>query len=196
MTSRTPDQVRAALARAEAICEAIVQETAFQPTVSASCAYCGYRQHCAAYADVLAGKAVPGRADAANVDDLSDEREQLVTVERLVEKRRKEIDRVLMKHLKQQPEIVTKHVRYSTFNTKSYEYPVEETLDELAQLTGWTREQVAARIVAVDNGALKDVIAEIGRTKGAAHAALVEANLQAIATISQSPRLWAKRLDR
>jgi putative RecB family exonuclease len=195
-TSRTPDQVRAAVSLAEATCDAILRETEFAPTLSSSCGYCGYRQHCSAYADAVAGNGIPGAADVNDVEGLAAEREKLVTIAGLIEKRRKKIDGIIMKRLKDQRSILTPTIEYTTYNTKSYEYPVADTLDELAQAAGWTREQIAERIIKVDNGALKDLVQEVGIEKGAAHAALVEANLQALADVTQTPRLWAKRLSR
>jgi putative RecB family exonuclease len=191
-----PHRIRGAVALAEATADQILREKDFAPTLGSHCGYCGYRQQCSAYAEALAGDRIPDHASADDVDQLTRERESLVTIGSIVEKRKKQIDRLLMQRLKVQRSILTPSIEYTTYNSKSFEYPVDETVAELATATGWTREQVMARITTVDGGALKDVLQELGQTKGTAQASLIEANLHAIAKVTQTPRLWAKRLPR
>jgi putative RecB family exonuclease len=191
-----PHRIRGAVALAEATADQILREKDFAPTVGSHCAYCSYRQQCSAYAEALAGDTIPDQASADDVEKLTRERESLVSVGSIVEKRKKQIDRLLMQRLKTQRSILTPSIEYTTYNSKSLEYPVDETVAELAKVTGWTREQVMARITTVDSGALKDVLQEIGQSKGTAQASLVEANLHALAKVTQTPRLWAKRLPR
>jgi putative RecB family exonuclease len=195
-TTRTVEEERAALALVEGTCEAIIDETEFAPRLSARCTYCGYRAQCPAYAEVLAGTVTPQRIDTADVTEVSREREQLVAIERIVEKRRKELDGILMTHLEHAPEILTPDVRYRLYNSESFDYPFDATVDELALQTGSPRDAIAARIGTVDKKALSKVMKQIGRSHGAAHADMVEANLQAQAKVSISPRLWATPLSR
>jgi hypothetical protein len=107
-------------------------------------------------------------------------------------RRQKELDDLLKARLAECDELVLAGVRYTTFKITSPSYPLEPTVAVLSRASGMEEEVVRGRIAAVDNTKLKRLLTKVAKERGRARAALVEAELGALAKERHTQRLWAK----
>jgi len=106
--------------------------------------------------------------------------------------RKRELEDVLKAHLEDHDELVLAGVRYRMFNTTKLEYPFEPTLRVLAGSTGLSKDELVARLAAIDKKALDRLVKEVAQDR--ARARLLKAELENVASKSHSPRLWAKEV--
>jgi len=193
-TSRTPEQLEAALAYVETLGRQTEVATEFPPRLNPNCAYCDHRQQCPAYAEALRGRRDVVCADQADLESVAREREEVARLAKLLYARKDELDDVLKAHLKEQDELLLGGVRYRMFNTTSVDYPLGPTVQVLATASGLTPDEVQGRIGAVDKKALDALVKEVGKRLDRSRLALLKAELEARADKTHSPRFWAKEI--
>jgi RecB family exonuclease len=191
-TSRTDDQLRAALAYAETLGHRTETATEFPAQLSTNCCYCDHRKRCPAYAEALKND-VEFKANADDLEEVAREREDLARRVKLLSHRKDELDRVLKTHLRDREELELAGFRYRMFNVTSLEYPPAETLALLARASGRSREDLLEQVVSIDKKALDGVLKGLSTALSKSDLALLKAELDARADKHQSPRLWAKK---
>ena len=76
-TTRTEEQLAAALTYAETLGRMTETETEFPARVSGNCVYCDHRAHCSAYAEALSGRRATLGADPSDLEAVAREREEV-----------------------------------------------------------------------------------------------------------------------
>jgi putative RecB family exonuclease len=190
-TSRTPEQREAALAYVEMLGEQISTATEYPARLGPHCGYCDYRHRCEDYQEVVAGKRTVTAADVGDLQSVAREREQLVAISSLVDKRKSQLDRVLKKHLKDEPELVAGSTRLRLYQTTTLDHDLAKSASTIERATGIPAGRVAARIGTVDKAALGKLLDEQTAVLGRPRAELLRHELEALATVHKGQRLWA-----
>ncbi len=192
-TERTPEQLESALHYVETMGQATEEASEFPARLNSNCIYCDHRSHCPAYADALKGKREDICEDTADLEAVAREREEVAKLAKVLYTRKSELERVIKTHLEDQDELVLGGVRYRMFNTTKVEHPFEPTMRVLAGATGLSRDELVDRLATIDKKALERLIKETITDR--ARARLVKTELEATASKSHSPRLWAKEVQ-
>ena len=193
-TERTPEQLEAALAYVETMGGMTEEATEFPARLNTNCVWCDHKQHCPAYADALQGKRQVICEDLGDLETVAQEREEVARLAKVLYARKGELEDVLKAHLQDQDELVLGGVKYRMFNTARVDHPFEPTLDVLQGATGLSRDELVARLAAIDKKALDKLLKELGKSTDRARVRLVKTELEAVADKSYFPRLWAKEV--
>ena len=193
-TSRTPEQIQAALAYVETLGRQTETATEFPPRLNSNCSYCDHRRKCPAYAEALKGKREFLCENLADLEAVAKEREEVARLAKILYARKEELERILKTHLKEKDELVLGGVRYRMFHAEKLDYPLEATLDALARATGKSTAELLTAIAAIDNKALDDFLKKLTKETDKNRVALLKAELEAGATKTQIPRFWAKEV--
>lgn len=194
-TERTAEQIDAAVAYVETLGGMTEAATQFPPRLNPNCIYCDHRQHCPAYADALKGKRDVVCESTDDLEAVAREREEVARLAKVLYARKKELEDVLKAHLEDHDEVVLAGVRYRMFATTQLDYPFEPTLRVLTEATGRSRDEIAARLAAIDKKALDALLKELGKTTDRAQIRLLKAELETHADKRFSPRFWAKEVS-
>ena len=189
-TERTEEQLQATRAYVESMGDKIENATEFPARLNANCSYCDHKQHCPAYADALKGKRKEICADSEDIEAVAKEREEVANLAKILYSRKSELDNIIKTHLKHHDELQVNGVRYKMLNTARIEYPYEQTLLALNDITGLSRDELVSQVAAIDKKAVDQLVKDVSKDRS--HARLVKAELENVATKSYSPRLWAK----
>ena len=193
-TERTAEQIDAAVAYVETLGGMTEAATQFPPRLNPNCIYCDHRQHCPAYADALKGKRDVICESTDDLEAVAREREEVARLAKVLYARKKELEDVLKAHLEDRDEVVLAGVRYRMFAMTQLDYPFEPTLRVLTEATGRSRDEIAARLAAIDKKALDALLKELGKTTDRAQIRLLKAELETHADKRFSPRFWAKEV--
>ena len=193
-TDRTPEQLEAALAYVETLGKQTEAATQYPPRLNTNCSYCDHRSNCPAYADALKGKREFLCEDLADLEAVAREREEVARLAKALYARKDELEGILKTHLKDKDELVLGGVRYRMFATTSIDYPIEPTLTLLGDATGLSREELLAKLGAVDKKALDALLKSLGKKLDKPRVSLLKAELEAHADKTHSPRFWAKEV--
>jgi len=191
-TSRTAEQIQAALAYVETLGSQTETATAFPARLNTNCPYCDHRQGCPAYASALQGKRDFVCPDVADLEAVAREREEVARLAKVLYARKEELEAVLKAHLKEQDELLLGGVRYRMFNATRLDYPLEPTIELLARATGQSKEQLMAAVATIDNKSLEDFLKTLARQIDKNRVALLKAEVEAGARKTAIPRFWAK----
>lgn len=189
-TSRTADQLEAALRYIATLGEQTESAKEFPARLNPNCIYCDHRHDCPAYADALAGKRASVAKDMNDLASVAKEREEVARLSKILDARKRELETTLKAHLADNQELSVGGVRYSMLNVTSTRYPLEETLSTLATATSLRREELLDRIAVVDKERLDRFLKGLDLDKSAVN--LVRAELEAKAKRTLTPRFWAK----
>ena len=160
---------------------------------STLCTTCDQRSHCAAYADMRAGKREHAGAAPEDLPAVAREREELGAVLKALVVRKDELDGILRAELANQPELVLEGRRY-TLNVALYkQHALEPTLAALAR-AGVSREEAFARLATVDGSALRKLLGELRRSRTPPQMDALEETLDAGARISPATRLTVREV--
>jgi len=193
-TERIPEQLDAAVAYVETLGTMTEEAKTFPARLNSNCVWCDHRQHCPAYADALKGKREVICEDTSDLEQVAREREEVARLAKVLYARKGELEKILKTHLEDHDELILGGVRYAMFNTKQLSYPFEATLRVLAEATELPREELAARLAAIDKKALDALLKDLGKTTDRARVRLLKTELESIADTSHSPRFWAKEV--
>lgn len=194
-TERTAEQLEAAVAYVETLGAMTEEATEFPARLNANCIYCDHRAQCPAYASALKGQRDVVCQDTSDLEAVAREREEVAQLAKVLYARKKELEEVLKAHLEDHDELVLAGVRYRMFNTTSLSYPLDPTLAVLQEATGLDRDDLLARLAAVDKKALDGLLKDVGKTTDRARVRMLKAELEALADKSFSPRFWAKEVS-
>jgi len=194
-TQRTPTQLDAAHAYAEMIGKQIESATEYPARLGPHCGYCDHRQSCEAYRAAVGGE-LPVPQDLGDLEQVAREREQLVTLSRLADRRQREIDRGLKKRLAHEPELVAGGTRFRLFEVKSCHHDLAITAEQIARATGRSAADVIAQIGAVDKDRLSAVLDGVVGQLGRARTELLRHEIDALADERRTQRLWATPASR
>lgn len=195
-TARTPADLEAAGAYAEALGEASERATEHPPRLGPHCAHCDHRRRCPAFAEALAGRRPGAMADPGDLDAVAREREQVARVVKLASARKAELEGILRAHLKEHGERTIDGVRYSLQPVRYVRHPLGPTLAALERMTGLGRDALLARVGSVDKDALDALVAEAATSRDKSFSHLLRAELDAVAETRITPRFWAKTVTR
>jgi RecB family exonuclease len=193
-TSRTPEQLEAALAYVETLGRMTEETTDYPARVGGQCVWCDHRANCDAYGKALAGGRKELGADLADLEAVAREREEVASLAKILTARKYELEGVLKAHLRDRDELVIGPMRYSLATTTSTSYPLDRTLRVLEAQTGKPRDELLARVAIVDKDALDALVRETtkGLDKSGGH--IFRAELDAVAERSITPRFNAKEV--
>jgi hypothetical protein len=190
--ARTSDQIAAALRYVRELAEQAATATAFEAKLGAHCAYCDHRGSCDAYAAALRGARRFACADETDVAAVAAEREEVAGLARILDGRKKELDRLLRSRLKGCDELRAAGMRYRMVPTRSpAQYPLAATLTAIAAVTGAPRDALVDRLAVIDRDALDALLSELGATVPKPRLTMLRAELDARATRTVSPRFTA-----
>jgi RecB family exonuclease len=193
-TSRTPEQIEAALAYVETLGKQTESATQFPARLNTNCPYCDHRGGCPAYASALQGKRDFVCPDLADLEAVAKEREEVAKLAKVLYARKEELEAVLKAHLKEQDELVLGGVKYRMFNATKLEYPLDATIDLLARTTGQPKEQLISAVASIDNKALDDFLKKLAKQTDKNRVALLKSEVEAGASKTAVPRFWAKEV--
>ena len=194
VTTRTEEQLADALAYVETLGRQTETATEYPARLNTNCSYCDHRKQCPAYADALKGKREFIVEDLADLEGVAREREEVARLAKALYARKEELEDILKAQLKERDELVLGGVRYRMFATTSLDYPLEPTLSLLADATGLSRDEVLAKLGAIDKKALDALLKSLGKKLDKPRVSLLKAELEAHADKRMSPRLWAKEV--
>ncbi|MBU8901006.1 PD-(D/E)XK nuclease family protein [Corallococcus sp. M34] len=193
-TTRTEEQLEAALAYVETLGQQMESSEAFPARLNPNCVHCDHRRHCPAYARALTGQRSVVCEDASDLESVAREREEVSHLAKILTARKAELEEVLRAHLTAKEELVLAGTRYRMFNTTSLDYPLEPTVEVLARATGLSRDELVQHLASVDKKSLDALLKDAGKRLGSARVALLKAELGSLATKHHSPRFWAKEV--
>jgi hypothetical protein len=193
-TSRTTEQIEAALAYIETLGQQTETATEFPPRLNSNCSFCDHRTKCPAYADALKGKREFLCEDVANLEAVAKEREEVARLAKILCARKEELERILKTHLQEKDELVLAGVRYRMFRAEKFEYPLAPTIELLRRATGKSRGDLLAAVAAIENKALDDFLKKLAKESDKNRVALLKAELEAGARRTHVPRFWAKEI--
>lgn len=195
-TRRTEEDLQAARAYVETL--GVQTETAadYPARLNSNCIYCDHRQQCPAYAAAVQGERELICEDLEDLEAVAREREEVARLAKILGARKAELEKVLRAHLENIDQLDLGGVRYRMFNTTRTEYPLEQTLAKLNEVTGDPAEVLLAQVGAVDKKSLDSLLKKIGKAHGKPALDLLRAELSTVAKTSKSPRLWAKQLNK
>lgn len=193
-TTRTSEQLEAAREYLQAIGDQIGRATEYPARPNALCAYCEYRRHCPAYAEMLKGKHEFVAESLDDLEQVAREREDVAAIAKASYRRKGELDKVLKAHLTERDDLVLAGIRYATFKVTSTTYPLDRTAEVLSRASGLPEDEVRSQIATVDNKALDRLLKKLGKDRSRAELKLLKTELEAHATQSHTPRLWAKEV--
>jgi CRISPR/Cas system-associated exonuclease Cas4 (RecB family) len=192
-TTRTPEQLEAALAYVDTLGQMTEAETDFPARVSSNCVHCDHRAHCPAYAEALTGKRTILGADPDDLDAVAREREEVSKLAKILYARKSELEGVLRQHLQERDDLVLAGMRYALVpTTAGISYPTGRTLRVLEDCTGLPREDLLERVATIDRDALDALVRETAKTADKARATLLRAEVDALAERAMTPRFTAK----
>lgn len=194
-TTRTPEQLEAALAYVETLGRMTEEETEFPARVSGNCVHCDHRAHCSAYAEALKGKRTVLGADPDDLEAIAREREEVSRLAKILYARKSELEGALKEHLRDRDELVLAGVRYTLAPTAAaVTYPIRRTLRVLEERTGLPREDILDRVVSIERDALDRLVRETTKSGDKAKANLLRAELDALAERAMTTRFTAKEV--
>lgn len=193
-TTRTPEQLEAALAYVQTLGAMTETETDFAPKLGPNCVYCDHRDACPAYAEALTGRRTLLGADPDDLEAVAREREEVARLAKILYARKSELEGVLRAHLKDRDELVLAGVRYSLGQTSTTTYPLEPTLRVLETKTGRPRDELVTRLAAIDKDALDTLVREVTKGLDRSSSHLLRVELDAVAQKAVSPRFVAKEV--
>ena len=193
-TSRTPEEIRVALAYVETLGRQMEAASEFPPRLNSNCSYCDHRASCPAYADALRGKRDFLCENVTDLEAVAKEREEVARLAKILYARKGELERILKTHLQEKDELVLAGVRYRMFHAETLDYPIEPTVEKLARSTGKSAPEILAAITTVDHKALDGLLRALAKDTDKSHVALLKAELEASAKKTYTPRFWAKEV--
>lgn len=194
-TTRTPEQLEAALGYVETLGRMTEEATEFPARVSGNCVHCDHRAHCPAYAEALKGKRTVLGADPDDLEAVAREREEVARLAKILYARKSELEGVLREHLRDRDELLLAGMRYSLVpTTAGITYPMARTLRVLEDRTGLPREAILERAAVIDRDALDKLVRETARTTEKARANLLRAEIDALGERAMTSRFTAKEV--
>ena len=193
-TSRTPEQLEAALAYVQTLGEQTEKATEYPARLNLNCCYCDHRNGCAAYGEALQGGKQFECDDLTNLEAVAKEREEVARLAKILYARKEELEDILKTQLKEKPELVLGGVRYKMFTTTSPEYPLEATLSTLTRTTGASREDLLSEVASIDKKALDALVKKLGKQLDKSRLMLLKAELDANAEKRYGSRFWAQEV--
>lgn len=192
-TTRTTEDLQAARAYVITLGEQSETDGEYPAKLNTNCIYCDHRMQCPAYAEAVKGKREVVCNDLEDLELVAQEREEVATLAKILDSRKKELDKVLRAQLEGRDELVLAGVRYRMFNQGRTEYPLEPTLEMVSKASGLSSDEVRERIGAVDKKRLDALVKKLSKDLGKPRVDMLKAELSAVAKTSKSPRLWAKK---
>ena len=189
-TSRTPEQVAAVFPYLEAIGAALSQATVFPARIGTHCAFCDYRQGCSDYQAVLDGTGAVPSVPLDDVEAVASERQGIAARIRILTGRQKELDRALRQHLGQADEVRAAGKRFRLLPIVSRRHELATTAAVLARGTDLSATEAAARVGVVDKNRLRRLLADVAKTRGSGHAAMLRVEVDALAKERHTQKLW------
>jgi putative RecB family exonuclease len=193
-TSRTRMQLEAARRYIVAMGEQSERDEVYAARPNANCVYCDHRTQCSAYADALAGKRTIVATDKADLVKVAQEREEVARIAKAAYARKAELEGVLKARLEVQDKLELAGMRYQMSHACSLDYPLEPTLAAITKATGVTRDELVAKLATIDHDALEKLLKELKTKLPKPRVTLLQAELDARAERTITPRLWAKEV--
>ena len=193
-TERTTEDLEATRRYVGTIGAAIEEASDYPARLNSNCSWCDHKQQCPAYAEALAGKRDIVCEDEGDLEAVAREREQVTSLAKILYGRKSELERVLKSHLKEQDELVLGGMRYGMATTRKRAYPLAPTLAVLGRASDLSTAALLERVAVVDGKALDVLLKELAPSLGRAQARLVRTELEALASETHSPRLWARKV--
>jgi len=196
VTFRDEEQLLAARHYVETLGSMTENATEFPARLNANCIYCDHRAQCPAYEKALKAKQEFICTDVKDMEAVAKEREEVARLAKILDSRKKELEKIIKTGLKDSNELILGGVRYAMYNTAKKNYPFEKTLDVLAKTTGFSRESIVETVATIDNKAVEKLIKEVSKLLEKPRVLLLKAELDSVTEKSLSPRFWAKKVQK
>jgi hypothetical protein len=130
--------------------------------------------------------------DMNDLETVAREREEVARMAKIAYARKEELERVLKAHLKEHDDLRLGGVRYAMSKAAHTEYPLDKTVEALADAVGMDRHEVLERIAVVDKDALERLLKDMEPVVPRNRLNVLKAEIDARATKTYTPRFWAK----
>ncbi|MFH1183520.1 MAG: PD-(D/E)XK nuclease family protein [Chloroflexota bacterium] len=154
------------------------------------CSWCDFRAQCGVYQDALSAPQGP-LADLSDILAVARERERVAAALSALNARKKSLDKAINACLAEQGELRVDDVTYCQYQARAITYPLDATAARLAYESGRSVADITSEIAEVSNTRVNELVASLRPKK--AEAELLKLELEANATVTISPRLWAKK---
>lgn len=191
-TRRTPEQLEAARAYIEAMGERMEAATDFPPRLNPNCGYCDHRAHCPTYHGVLEGAVAPPAELATEPAEMAVQWHEVSSAARILYGRKRELERSLMPYLEQHDVLETDARSFRLLPVREHRYPATALLPHLQRLTGRPERELVERLCVIEQGALDNLLADLGRDLSPARQRLLRAEVDSLAEVVTSQRLIAQ----
>jgi len=124
------------------------------------CAWCEHRSSCDAYKRALAEDPVMHPVSDEDLAAVSAERERLKALISPVDARKKQLDRILTKHIEEKGTLELGQYTYRLIKIPRTEYTAE-IIETLAKHSDLSVEQVAERVTVIDKKAVEKLVSDI-----------------------------------
>lgn len=170
----------------------------WEARLNPNCGYCDSRRRCATYAAALAGgHEVTKVRDLRSIAEVSEAREKLHVLAKLMYARKAELDEVLKARLANEGDFTANGYSYRSIPQARTSYREVEALERAFAVGGVTPEAVRRRLLVVDKDAVEALRVEVTDRIEPDKGRLLKATLEAIATREpMSPKLDSHKLKR
>jgi putative RecB family exonuclease len=194
-TTRTPEQLEAALRYVETLGRMTEEATDFPARVGGGCVHCDHRAHCPAYGEALKGKRIVLGADPSELESVAREREEVAHLAKILYARKSELETVLRAHLADREDLVLAGMRYALVPTSAgVTYPTGRTLQLLEERTGLPRDTILERVAVIDRESLDRLVRDAGKNMEKSRVTLLRAELDAMSERTMTTRFTAKEM--
>jgi hypothetical protein len=192
LTTRTAEQLEDFRRYARAMARRIESDTEWKPRLNAHCIYCDARRDCPAYAAVLAGDTYVVCEDPDDLDGVAQERQEIATRLKILNKRKDELDKTLKAHLAAFPQGMSLAGRYwKITHPETKIFPLRATLEAIATKTGMHPEEMIDRFGVVQKKALDAFLK--GLKERGTNITMIQAALENLAERSHGERLYHRK---
>lgn len=188
-TERRPNELEGVKKYVATLGEQIRDAQEFTPKLNTYCGSCDYRKKCPKYQEVLSGEVTPLGHDFGDLELAARELETTTDRLKILNGRKKELEKPLRAALRDQEEIVLGQIRYVLQKTSRTKYSVIKTLKVIEQ-AGLCPDTFLEQVLKVDSKSLREFL-RCHFPENPSRARMVEAELDALADHTYSTRISA-----
>ena len=191
-TVRTEEQIDTAMAYVDTLAQMTEKMQTYTARLNNNCIYCDHSANCPEYQKAVKTETSQPIEQLTTIEEISQERERLAKVTKILYARKKRLDDMIRAHLADHSHLETNGMMYKMINTQKKSYPIEKALDVLVKRSGLDREEIIRSVLNVDRKAVERFLKEKKDDINKSTMTMIKAELDAIAEVKYSPRLFAK----
>lgn len=189
---RTDDQLEAHLDYMVGLAERAHASREFPARLSPLCPWCDHRNHCETYQDAVSRKLEIVATGPEDIEAVCVEREAVHALARVLDARKKDLEKVIRARVSKEGPFVAAGNRYSVVPVYEKTLPPAKTVSVLAKHTGRQVDDVRDALLVVDKKALEEFVRSLdpvetgARYRASAKTRLLKTELDAMAERSLS----------